>query len=245
SKPSINNIKSVPNGGLTAWLQVLGSFFLFWNTWGIINAFGTYQTYYESGLLASSPASDISWIGSLQATLLMLVGALSGPINDAGYVHHLLIIGSVLAVLGQMMLSLCTEYWQVFLAQAVCQGLGAGMLFVPSVSILSTYFSTKLATAVGLAASGSSLGGVVYPIVFHKLQPVLGFAWSTRVVAFIMLATLAMSNGVMKVRVLPAGRRKFIDLSAFKEPAYVCFVLGMTLCFAGLYEPFFYVHISA
>ena len=33
AKPSINNIKSVPNGGLTAWLQVLGSFFLFFNTW--------------------------------------------------------------------------------------------------------------------------------------------------------------------------------------------------------------------
>ena len=32
AKPSINNIKSVPNGGLKAWLQVLGSFFLFWNT---------------------------------------------------------------------------------------------------------------------------------------------------------------------------------------------------------------------
>ena len=40
-KPSINNIKSVPNGGLKAWLQVVGAFFLFWNTWGIINTFGT------------------------------------------------------------------------------------------------------------------------------------------------------------------------------------------------------------
>ena len=37
-KPSVNNIKSVPNGGLQAWLQVLSSFFVFFNTWGIINA---------------------------------------------------------------------------------------------------------------------------------------------------------------------------------------------------------------
>lgn len=29
SKPSVNNIKSVPNGGLWAWLQVVSSFFLF------------------------------------------------------------------------------------------------------------------------------------------------------------------------------------------------------------------------
>lgn len=38
SKPSVNNIKSVPNGGTKAWLQVLGVFFVFFNTWGIINA---------------------------------------------------------------------------------------------------------------------------------------------------------------------------------------------------------------
>lgn len=33
SRPSINNAAAIPNGGLTAWLQVLGAFFLFFNTW--------------------------------------------------------------------------------------------------------------------------------------------------------------------------------------------------------------------
>jgi hypothetical protein len=40
SKPSVNNIRSVPNGGTIAWLQVLASFFLFFNSWGIVNTFG-------------------------------------------------------------------------------------------------------------------------------------------------------------------------------------------------------------
>jgi len=30
---SVNNISSVPNGGFKAWLQVLGAFFLMFNTW--------------------------------------------------------------------------------------------------------------------------------------------------------------------------------------------------------------------
>ena len=29
-----------PNGGTTAWLQVVGSWMLFFNTWGILNTFG-------------------------------------------------------------------------------------------------------------------------------------------------------------------------------------------------------------
>ena len=33
SKHSVNNVASIPNGGLKAWLQVLGAFFLFFNTW--------------------------------------------------------------------------------------------------------------------------------------------------------------------------------------------------------------------
>lgn len=32
-----------PDGGLTAWLQVVGGHFLFMNTWGIINAYGEFH----------------------------------------------------------------------------------------------------------------------------------------------------------------------------------------------------------
>lgn len=212
---------------------------------GIVNTFGTYQTYYETGILSSSTPSAISWIGSVQAFLLMLVGAITGPIYDAGYVHTLLVVGSFLVVFGQMMLSLCTEFYQVMLAQAICIGLGCGCLFVPGVAILSTYFSTRIATAMGLAAAGSSLGGVIYPIVFYRLQPTLGFGWATRVIGFIALFGLLVSNATFKVRVLPAARRKFLDLSAFKELPYVLFVFGSFLGFMGLYVLFFYVQTYA
>ena len=32
-QPSVNNTSSIPNGGLMAWLQVMGAFFLFFNSW--------------------------------------------------------------------------------------------------------------------------------------------------------------------------------------------------------------------
>lgn len=155
---SVNDLSKIPNGGVRAWLQVLGSFFLFMNTWGITNTYGVFQTYYELDVLRESGPSAISWIGSIQAFLLMLVGALTGPIYDAGYFRELLWGGSFFLVFGHMMLSLCTKYWQVLLAQAFCVGGGMGMLFVPGVAIISTYFSSKVAVATGLAATGSSLG---------------------------------------------------------------------------------------
>ena len=240
-KPSVNNIKSVPNGGLNAWLQVISSFFVFFNTWGIINAFGIYQTYYEDGLLRGTSPSSISWVGSISAFLLMLVGTFAGPIYDMGYIRELMGVGSFLIVFGQMMLSLSTKYWHVFLAQGVSLGIGTGCIFVSGVAILSTHFTTKLATATGIAATGSSLGGMLYPIIFYKLQPHIGFAWATRCLGFLALGTLLIANIFLKIRVIPAHRRKFTDFPAWKELPYLFFNLGSFFTFIGLYAPFFYV----
>jgi MFS family permease len=128
------------------------------NLRGLVNTFGAFQTFYSTQLLSSSTPSAISWIGSIQAFLLLLVGVFTGPIFDAGYLRTLIALGSFLIVFGMMMASLCTAYWQVMLTQAVVVGLGCGCLFVPSVAILSTYFTTRKSFATGVAASGSSLG---------------------------------------------------------------------------------------
>jgi MFS family permease len=176
---------------------------------------------------------------------MMVTGMLAGPIYDAGYFRALLLVGSFMLVFGHMMLSLCHAYWQVLLSQAFCVGIGAGLIYVPSVAILSTYFSTKIGTAIGIAASGSSLGGVIYPIVFHKLLPKIGFSWTTRVLGFIMLATMVVPNIFMRVRVLPAKKRSLFDLQAFTIPAYSLLTFGFFLGFMGLNMPFFYAQVYA
>jgi MFS family permease len=110
---------------------------------GIINTFGSYQAYYETTLLTSSNPSAISWIGSIQAFLLMFVGAVTGPIYDAGYHRWLIIFGSFLLVFGQMMLSLCHAYWQVLLAQAFCIGIGMYCFAVLSIVRVFGFWSTS------------------------------------------------------------------------------------------------------
>jgi hypothetical protein len=91
-----------PNGGTKAWLQVLGAFFLNFNTWGLLNAFGVFQAEYSTGLLSSSSQSAISWIGSIQAFLMLVVGVLCGRALDAGYFYPDIITGAFLEVFGMM-----------------------------------------------------------------------------------------------------------------------------------------------
>ncbi|KAK9242697.1 hypothetical protein V1506DRAFT_546754 [Lipomyces tetrasporus] len=112
-----------------------------------------------------------------------------------------------MVVFGLMMTSLGTEYWQVMLSQAVVCGLGEGCLFIPGIAIIPQYFSSKRAFATGVAAAGSSMGGIIYPIVFHKLEPRLGFSWATRIIAFIVLGTQTYGLAVMRIRSMPKFKR--------------------------------------
>ncbi|EEA25305.1 hypothetical protein TMatcc_006470 [Talaromyces marneffei ATCC 18224] len=230
-----------PNGGTRAWLQVLGAFFLNFNTWGLLNAFGTFQSEYSTGLLRGSSQSSMSWIGSLQAFLMLVIGVLCGRALDAGYFYVDITLGVFLQVFGMIMTSICKKYWQVILAQGVCVGIGAGMSFIPSVAIVGTYFSTRRSTALGLAATGSSVGGIIYPIVLRHLIVQIGLPWAVRVMAFIMLGTLLVSVAVMKPRLPPRKSGPLIHIESLRDTVFVLWLVATFFIFVGLYIPFFYV----
>ncbi|KNG83909.1 putative MFS monocarboxylate transporter [Aspergillus nomiae NRRL 13137] len=230
-----------PNGGSLAWLNVLGSFMLYFNTWGILNTFGAYQTYYESGVLFTASSSDISWVGSIAAFMLLFVGLFVGPIYDRGFLRTLLIVGGFMVVFGHMMLSLCKTFWQVLLAQGFVVGIGTGCLFVPCVAIIPQYFSTKMGMAMGIAASGSALGGVIYPVVLYRLINEIGFPWAVRVIGFIALGTLLIPLSVMKLRVKPPKVRAILDPTAFTDAGYMTFILTSLVAYMGLFVILFYL----
>jgi MFS family permease len=195
------------------------------NTWGFINSFGVFQTYYVTAL--SRPPSDISWVGSIQVFLLFFIGTFTGRLTDAGYFRPVFALGTFIGVFGLFMASLSTTYWQLFLSQGVCCGLGNGMLFCPSLSLLSTYFSKKRSLAIGLAAAGSATGGMVFPAMVQQLLPKVGFPWTVRALGFIQLACLVVCNVWMKPRIPPRKAGALVDWASFKEASYVFFAIGM------------------
>ncbi|KAK4129181.1 MFS general substrate transporter [Parathielavia appendiculata] len=244
-QPPTSGPDPIPDGGLTAWLQVVGSAAILVNTWGVINTFGVFQAYYETDLLRDHSSSDISWIGSTQASLLFLVGVVAGPLYDMGYFRHLLFVGLFLIVFGQFMTSLCTEYWQVMLAQGISQGVGMGLTFLPSAAILGQYFSRHRALALGLSSVGSPVAGTVFPILFSRVLPRAGFGWATRAIAFILLGVSAVPIAFMRTRVPPTSKRVLVDRTVVRDVPYLLFVAGGLFAFLVLYVPFFYITLFA
>ena len=162
-----NNVVEVtepaPDGGLIAWSQVLVSHLLVVNGFGYISSFGLFESYWVTELDRS--ASAVSWVGSMQMFLLFFIGTLSGRAMDAGFFRSLIYAGCSLQLLGTFTTSACTQYWQLFLSQGIVQGLGNGFLFTPAVALVSTYFARKRAFALGFAACGAPVGGMIFPVV--------------------------------------------------------------------------------
>jgi MFS family permease len=228
-----------PDGGLLAWTQAATAHLLIANTWGFVNSFGVFQPYYVD-VLGHAP-SDISWIGSVQIFLLFAIGTFSGRALDAGFFRLVLIGGCLIHVFGIFMTSLSTKYWQVFLTQGICVGIGNGLLFCPTFSLVATYFAGRRSVAMGIAALGSATGGLVYPAVVQQLLPKIGFAWTVRVLGFIVLSTASLAIAFMKTRLPPRKAGALVELGAFKETSYLLFCIAMFLNFMGIYFTFYYV----
>lgn len=188
---------------------------------------------------------DIAWIGSLMAYIQFAGGVLSGPLFDR-YGERIIWPGAVLYVFGLMMTSICKEYWQFMLAQGVLTGFAMSMLQVPAFASVSQYFDKKRGAALGLVVSGSSIGGIVFPIALSKMMnaSTLGFGWSVRIMAFVVTLPLAFACLSIKAR-LPPRKTNFFIASAFKETKFLMVIAASFCCFVGMFTPIFFLPTHA
>jgi MFS family permease len=228
-----------PDGGTKAWTQAFMGHFVVFNTWGMISTFGVFQQHYTADL--GLEPSAVSWIGSMQMLGHFSLGMFTGRMFDAGYFYWSVIPGMLLSALGIFMTSLCTKYWQFFLAQGLVNGFGNGMQFAPSLSLVSTYFARNRSVALAIMASGSATGGLVYPTIARQLLPRIGFPWTVRVMGFIMLAMGSLYCSLLKPRLPPRKSGPILELSAFREAPYSLFLMAVFLICLGQYFAFYYI----
>ncbi|KAI8689457.1 hypothetical protein NCS56_00209200 [Fusarium sp. Ph1] len=223
-----------PDGGFWAWASAIAGHFVMMNSWGYSSSFGVFQTYYTAHL--DNPASQIAWIGSVQVSVTFFVGSFAGRLTDAGHFHITFAMGTLLTCLGVFMTSLSTVYWQILLSQSICTGLGNGLLFTPTLAVVSTYFKRQRALAFGITATGSASGGLIFPSMARQFFSTIGFGWTVRAVGLVQLVTLCLASFLLRPRVPPKRSGSVVDLASFKEKPYACFAAGVFL----LNPPFSY-----
>lgn len=236
-----------PDGGLQAWLTVLGGFCILFCSFGWINTIGVFQDYYQTHQLAAYSPSTVSWIPSLEIFVMFFLGPWVGQVLDRYGHREVLAVGTFLHIFGLMMTSLSTEYYQFILAQGICSPTGMCMIFNPVMTTVVTWFNKKRSLAFGIVAAGSSMGGVILPIMTQRLITNVGFGWSMRITAFVMLFLLIIANLTLTSR-MKAPKKPYDPLAflrPLKEAKFNLTVFGAFLFFMGLFVPINYIIAEA
>ncbi|TXT04375.1 hypothetical protein VHUM_04142 [Vanrija humicola] len=201
--------------------------------------FATFQQYYSKHELSHVSGSTISWIGAIQFAFCPMFGCVSGPLFDAGYLRHLILVSGFLYVFCLMMASLATEYYQLLLSHGFGVGLAMGLVFAPSVATLSHHFAgTRFRIlAYGTQASGSAVAGIFFPAMLNHLLPRYGFAWAMRILGFTVLGFFVVIFFTLSTTVPPRKKIAVLSFSVFQNKAYCLYVAGVCLVSLSLFNP--------
>ncbi|KAL0060560.1 hypothetical protein AAF712_012648 [Marasmius tenuissimus] len=267
SPPPPDKGDPVPEGGVKAWFVVVGLACCHFTIHGYINSWGVFRMYYEeeqTHYIGLTPA-NMRWIGAAQRSLVFFPTVVVRPLFDRGYFEHYFTPASILFVVSLVLTAECTKFWQLLLCQGILSGITAGCLVGNVSAICAQYFKKRSELALALVYGGSTLGGIMYPVVSGVLLPRMGFQWTLRILDWIGFVTLAIasivslledfvliepvSNNLQTVRRrnknTVKGKTPFFSLKPLRNLAFGLYCLAYALHIIGFFTFATYVSSTA
>lgn len=172
-----------PDGGMRAWLVVLGSFlihsFCFAPTEYI---FGMFENHYLE-LYPSASHGSIAFIGTIGSSTTYFAGFVSGVAADKFGYRTTALLGTAIMAIALILASFASQVWHLYLSQGVLFGFGASLVYYPGIGAPSHWFDAKRGFALGVAVSGTGLGGLALAPVTQALMDAVGVGWTLRALA--------------------------------------------------------------
>jgi MFS family permease len=138
------------------------------------------------------------------------------------------------------------EYWHFLLSFGLLAGLGSSLLFTPSIAAIGHFFSVRRGFATGIASTGGSAGGIVYPLMLQQLFAEVGWGWAIRILGFLALAMTAISNVLIRSRLPPLENASaHPNAKIFKNVAFAWTTAGVFLLEFALFIPLTYISLYA
>lgn len=142
---------------IRAYTCLMGCFFCMFNSWGLVNAYGTFSSFYNESLLPDANLAVLNLIGASESFWVLIWAWFIGRLLDAGYFRKLLFAGMALTTIGTVTLAFVSKtitspgvekrhignVGLVWLTQGCITALGQACLFVASSQSESTMLQGK------------------------------------------------------------------------------------------------------
>ncbi|KAJ3781444.1 major facilitator superfamily domain-containing protein, partial [Lentinula aff. detonsa] len=168
--------ESYPEGGLRAWLVVLGCFLYACTVFGWGLNWGVLQDYYHTTMFPNTSLSVLGTIiGLANFVSMILVSYVFGGLGDRFGYKKMIAISCFLAYLCLLASAFVTKVYQLFLFQGCLLGLSQGIGMPLYFSLCSQWFLKKRGLATGIAVSGSGIGGGIETLIMRQLISKIGY----------------------------------------------------------------------
>lgn len=231
-----------PDGGLTAWIVVAGSFIGLMSVFGIMDTMSSIQLYITANQLKDVAITKVSWIFSLYMFANLAMGIVSGPVFDIYGAKYVLIFGMTLNCGGIYATAYCKELWQFILAFGFCTGIGSGIALTPLVGVINHWFLKRRGITTGISSCGT-VSGIFFPVMMRSLYPSIGFSKTMVIVASMCVVFSILSFWLVEDRVevfedeyvagttkkdrLKSTLKNMLNFNSFKELDYLYLVIAM------------------
>lgn len=255
SEPT-NMIVEPPDGGLRAWMIMIGSFTINGVLFSIINTYSLIYPELQKRLTEAGEtevSSKAALVGSLTIGITFFLSPIAGMLTDKFGIQITTFVGGAIASVGLLLSSLLTDKVELlYLTYGVMYGLGASLAYTPSLAILGHYFKKYLGLVNGIVTAGSSVFTTLIPTLMEYLLRRLGLEGTLRSLA--ALTAIIMACAVLfkpiplsqetqkKTKSLRTNLKEFVNVSIWKKKRYVVWAVSIPLALFGYFVP--YVHIG-
>ncbi|KAJ5175120.1 MFS general substrate transporter [Penicillium canariense] len=189
-----------PNGGY-GWVCTFCVFFMIVHTWGINSAWGVILAHFLShSTFPNTTQTEYAFIGGLSIGTALVMGPLVSQSQRVLGVTATLLFGTMVIFASLLGAAYARQISHLFLTQGICFGIGMGFVYLPAMSILPAWFSTRRSLSMGIAGSGSGVGGILYNLVAGYTVERFGWRTTYKILAFASLGANLLSSLLLRAR---------------------------------------------
>ena len=182
----------VPDGGW-GWVVCIACLFGNFTTGGICLSFGIILPSLKEYF--SESTAVISLVGSLLVGLVLASSPIAAILTNRFGLRPVYMIGSLVTGVSLLASTFAPNVYILLLTYGIFSGIGLGLIILPVSIACNYYFEKRRALATGIAKTGFSLGGFLYPPMTEYLLEI--FQWKAVIYMYAGVAFISCFFGAL------------------------------------------------
>jgi len=169
-----------------AFVVAMMSFMAHLLQYGVVWTVGVFYVVFKENLQDCS-SGQVALISSLNTAVFYGIGPVAGILTNLFGCRTVGIVGGLIGSLGLILSSFANNIYHLYFTFGLMTGIGLGLGYIPSITIVGYYFHKYQSLAVGFAASGVGVGTFIFPPLIRFLQNTYGWRGSILLIGGVSL----------------------------------------------------------